>query len=170
METLSNTSPYPKFLKGIFLEKPAIIAWITFFIFQFGGDVFLKDISNSLTAAVFFTALFIVCLIAAFGVVRHANALAHILGEPYGTIILTISVIGIEVSFIAAIMLTGESAPTLARDTMFAILMIVLNGLVGFSLLLGGLKHNEQEYNLQGARAFIAVCFLLRYFRLCCLH
>ena len=88
---------------------------------------------------------------------RHADALADILGEPYGTLILTLAVIGIEVALIASIMLTGEQAPTLARDTMFAVLMIVLNGLAGAALLLGGLRHHEQDYNLQGARAYIGV-------------
>lgn len=166
IEPISSASKYPSFWAGIKLEKPAILAWLTFLIFQFGGDHLLKGISNDLLAVGLFILLFFVCLFAAFGVVRHANALAHTLGEPYGTIILTLSVIGIEVSFIAAIMLTGESAPTLARDTMFAILMIVLNGLVGVALLLGGLRHKEQDYNLQGARAFIAVLFPLAIFSL----
>lgn len=147
----------PGFLSGLRLELAAIIAWLTFIVFQFGGDYYLKDIESTWFASLMFVLLFGVCLTASFGVVRHANALAHILGEPYGTLILTISVIGIEVSFIAAVMLTGESAPTLARDTMFAVLMIVLNGLVGIALLLGGLKHGEQDYNLQGARSFLAI-------------
>ena len=54
-------------------------------------------------------------------------------------------------------MLTGGADPTLARDTMLAVVMIVLNGMVGIALLLGGLRHGEQEFNLQGARAFLAV-------------
>ena len=60
-------------------------------------------------------------------------------------------------ALIAAIMITGSDKPTLARDTMFSIIMIVLNGLVGLSLVTGGLKHRLQEYNLQGASAYLAV-------------
>ena len=69
----------------------------------------------------------------AFGAVRHAECLAALLGEPYGTLILTVSVIGIEAVMIAAVMITGPDNPALARDTMFAVLMIVLNGMVGIN-------------------------------------
>jgi len=91
-----------------------------------------------------------------FAMVRHSDCLAIKLGEPYGTLILTLSVISIEVIMISAVMFTGDK-PTLARDTMFAVLMIVLNGMVGLTLLLGGLRHREQEYNLQGANTFLSV-------------
>lgn len=93
----------------------------------------------------------------AFGVVRHADCLAEILGEPYGTLVLTLAVISIEVSLIASIMLLGENEPALARDTMFAVMMIILNGMVGIALILGAIKHREQHYNLEGAKAFLAV-------------
>ncbi|MEJ0048518.1 MAG: hypothetical protein WDN04_22205 [Rhodospirillales bacterium] len=79
------------------------------------------------------------------------------MGEPYGTLILTISVTFIEVVSISAVMLHGKNNPTLARDTLFAVVMIVLNGMVGLSLLVGGLRHREQHYNLQGANAYIGV-------------
>jgi Ca2+:H+ antiporter len=87
--------------------------------------------------------------------------LSGLLGEPYGTLILTISVISIEVSVISAVMLAGGSGPTLARDTMLAVLMIVLNGMVGVSLVIGGIRYREQDYNLPGARAFLAVLITL---------
>jgi Ca2+:H+ antiporter len=90
----------------------------------------------------------------AFSVVRHAEAVAERLGEPYGTLVLTLSVIIIEVALLAAIMLHRQNNPTLARDAMFATLMIVLNGMVGTALLMGALRYWEQEYNLAGARAF----------------
>jgi Ca2+:H+ antiporter len=89
--------------------------------------------------------------------VRHADALAELLGEPLGTLVLTISVIVIEVSLIVSIMIEGVADPTLARDTMFAVIMIMMNGMVGLSLLAGGLRHVQQEYNLEGARAYLAV-------------
>ncbi len=126
-------------------------------VFQFGGDAWLKGLSNPMLAGGLFLWLFGVMVWAAFSVVRHADALAELVGEPYGTLILTLAVTGIEASLIASIMLTGASAPTMARDTMFAVLMIVLGGLVGLALILGGLRHREQDYNLQGARAFLTV-------------
>jgi Ca2+:H+ antiporter len=90
-------------------------------------------------------------------VVRNSEGLAEILGEPFGTLILTLAITAIEVMLIAAVMLTGPPVSTLARDTMFAVLMIVFNGMVGLSLLVGGLRYHEQTYNLQGANAFLAV-------------
>ncbi len=133
----------------------AVVATLAYF--QFGGDGLLKGLSDPALAAGLFVWLFAVMVWAAFSVVRHADALADLLGEPYGTLILTLAVTGIEASLIASIMLTGEAAPTMARDTMFAVLMIILTGLVGLALVLGGLRHREQTYNLQGARAFLAV-------------
>ena len=84
-----------------------------------------------------FTVVFLVMLMSSFAVVRHAERLAHYLGEPYGTLILTLSVVGIEVAVISSVMVHGTNNPTLARDTIFAVVMIVLNGVVGLSLLVG---------------------------------
>ena len=72
--------------------------------------------------------------------------------------------VGIEVALISAIMLTGSPQPELARETMFASLMILMNGLIGLALLLGGIRHHEQTYNLEGARAFFAVILPLATF------
>jgi Ca2+:H+ antiporter len=93
----------------------------------------------------------------AFGVVEEAERLATLLGEPLGTLVLTLTIVTIEVVLIAAVMLGANSAETLGRDTMFAVLMIVLNGVVGLVLLLGGLRHHEQSYNLQGAVAYLSI-------------
>jgi Ca2+:H+ antiporter len=70
--------------------------------------------------------------------------------------ILTFSLLTIEVSLIGSMMLTGSPEPTLARDTMFAGIMLTMNGVVGVVLLVGGLQHGQQEYNLEGARAYLA--------------
>jgi Ca2+:H+ antiporter len=117
-----------------------------------GGD-WLADLTNPLKSAAFFIWLFVVIFWLAFSVVRHADCLAVKLGEPYGTLILTISVIGIEVTMIASVMLTGENNPTLARDTLFSVVMIVLTGMLGLTLLIGGIRHHEQDYNFSGARS-----------------
>lgn len=122
----------------------------------FGGS-WLTDLSSPGWFSLMFAWLFLAILSSAFAVVRHAEGLAVLLGEPLGTLVLTLSVTGIEVMVIAAVMYTGPVGSTLARDSMFAVVMIVLNGMVGLSLLLGGLKHHEQEYNLQGTNAFLAL-------------
>lgn len=101
--------------------------------------------------------LFVAILLAAFAVVRHAEALAELLGEPLGTLVLTLSVISIEVLVVTSVMAAGDDDPELARDAMFGVVMIVLNGVVGMSLLFGAVRHKEQEYNLQGANAFLGV-------------
>jgi Ca2+:H+ antiporter len=101
--------------------------------------------------------LFAVILWGAIGVMLHAEVLAEALGEPFGTLILTLSAITVEIALIMSVMLAGEPNPALARDTMFSVLMIVLNGLLGVALLLGGLRHRQQVFNLEGARAFLVV-------------
>jgi len=101
--------------------------------------------------------LVVIVILSAFSVVRHAEALAEKLGEPFGTLILTISVTGIEVMMITAAMSTGHGQPALARDATFSVVMIVLNGLVGAVLLIGGLRYREQTYNLQGVNAFLSL-------------
>lgn len=126
-------------------------------LFLLFGKRWLADLSHPGWFIVVLIWLFAVILSAAFAIVRHAEALAVTLGEPLGTLVLTLSVIGIEVSMISAVMLTGDGRPALARDTMFAVVMIALNGMVGLSLVWGGLRHHEQEYNLQGANAFLAL-------------
>jgi Ca2+:H+ antiporter len=98
-----------------------------------------------------------VILAAAVAIVRHADVLAHRLGEPAGTLLLTLAITGLEVAMVAFVMSTGTDKPTLARDTMFAVVMLVLNGFLGLALLLGGLRHNEQHYNLQSANAFLVM-------------
>src|SRR5262245_57100348 len=138
-------------------EAPLSLVAATAVLFWFDAADWFAD-STTLAATTALSAwLFLVILIAAVSVVRHADALAEHLGEPLGTLVLTLSVITIEVLIVSAVMLTGVENPELARDTMYSVVMIVLNGLVGLSLLCGGLRHREQEYNLQGANAFLAL-------------
>ena len=138
-------------------ETPAVAGILTTLVFVAFGDALLSDLKNHLLTIAMFVCLFAVMMWGAFGVVRHADAVAEKLGEPYGTLVLTFSVIVIEVALLAAIMLHGQNNPTLARDVMFATLMIVLNGMVGTALLIGALRYWEQECNLAGARSFLVV-------------
>ena len=100
-------------------------------------------------------------LSSAFSVVRHADVLAHRLGEPYGSLILSLSVVILEVSLISALMATGDAAPGLMRDTLYSIVMIVTGGLVGFALLLGGNKFATQYVNLAGVKQYLIAIFPL---------
>ena len=133
------------------------VAWATVLAFAWFGRTWLGDLSRPVFAGALFAWLLAVILWAAFGVVHEAEDLARRLGEPLGTLVLTLSIVVIEVSLISAVMLSAKDAPTLGRDTMFAVLMIVLNGVVGLGLLVGGLRHHQQRYNLKGASAFISV-------------
>src|SRR6058998_2373666 len=132
-------------------EFSLIIGVVTAAIFLWFGSRLVENIEHPGAMGVVFLWLFVAVLWSAISVVRHADCLAVKCGEPYGTLILTLSAITIEVMMISAAMLHGANNPTLARDMMFGVVMIALNGLVGFSLLLGGLRHHEQNYNLQGA-------------------
>jgi Ca2+:H+ antiporter len=93
-----------------------------------------------------------------FAAVYHAEVVAHRVGEPFGTLVLAVAVTVIEVSLIVSIMLGGgPETAGLARDTVFAAVMIICNGLVGVCLLWGGARHFEQGFKLEGASAALAV-------------
>ena len=143
-------------LSGLRREWLLLVAYATTAFSLIFGKSWLADLSNPFWFTLMLVWLFAVIMGAAFAVVHHAEGLAIRLGEPLGTLVLTLAVIGIEVMMISAVMLTGEGKPALARDAMFGVVMIVLNGMIGLSLLLGGLRHREQEYNLQG-RQFLFI-------------
>ena len=118
-------------------EYPLIVGLASAAFFLWLGSASLDRITHPSVLAGVFAWLFVGVLWSAISVARHADVLAVKMGEPSGTIILTLSAITIEVIMISAAMLHGANNPTLARDMMFAVLMIALNGLVGISLLLG---------------------------------
>jgi Ca2+:H+ antiporter len=96
-----------------------------------------------------------------FAAVHHAEMIAHRIGEPYGTLLLTLSVTIIEVTLIATIMLGEQEVPTMARDTVFAVVMIVCNGLVGICIFIGGLRYREQDVQVSGASLYLSVLFTM---------
>jgi len=89
--------------------------------------------------------------------VHHAEVVAHRVGEPFGTLVLAVAVTVIEVALIVSVMLSGEGKEAVARDTVFAAIMICCNGIVGLCLLVGGMRHHEQGFQLQGASSALAV-------------
>jgi len=114
------------------------------------------------TAGMVFAAVLLVTLFGTvFAAVHHAEVIAHRVGEPYGTLLLTLSVTIIEVALIASIMLGENEVPTLARDTVFAVVMIVCNGLVGVCIFIGGLRYREQDFQVPGANLYLSVLFTM---------
>jgi Ca2+:H+ antiporter len=151
---VARTPSWIALLRGEWALPAAVATTVAFLIF---GKAWLGEFSSIAWFALMLGWLFVAILACAFAVVRHADALAERLGEPYGTLVLTLTMSGMEMMMIAAVMYTGRGGDSLARDTMLAIVMIVLNGLVGVSLLVGGLRYHEQTYNLYSANSFLAV-------------
>ena len=90
--------------------------------------------------------------------VHHAEVVAHRVGEPFGTLILAMAVTVIELGLIGSIMLSGgPAASTLARNTVFATVMIVLNGVVGLCLLMGAIRHHILAFRVEGASHALSV-------------
>src|SRR6201994_2500086 len=104
----------------------------------------------------FATVLLIILFGTVFAAVHHAEMIAERIGEPFGTLLLTMAITIIEVALIATIMLGDKPAPTLARDTVFAVVMIVCNGLVGLCVFIGGLRYREQGFQVSGANVYLS--------------
>ena len=96
-----------------------------------------------------------------FAAVHHAEVIAERVGEPYGTLLLTLAVTIIEVALIETMMLGEKPVPALARDTVFAVVMIVCNGLVGLCIFIGGLRYREQDVQVTGTNVYLSVLFVL---------
>jgi len=122
---------------GFFLEHAAV---------EHGG-VFLWGLLLVILAAI---------IGVAFRISHHAEVLAIRLGEPYGTLILTLAAVSVEV-VILVVLLAGEPNPTLARDTVFSAVMFDINGILGLAAIVGGLKHGQTKYNISSANSYIAM-------------
>ena len=121
------------------------------------GYSFAPSAGGWLFAAV----LLVVLFGTVFAAVHHAEMIAERIGEPFGTLLLTMAITIIEVALIATIMLGDKPAPTLARDTVFAVVMIVCNGLVGLCIFIGGIRYREQDFQITGANLYLSVLFVL---------
>src|SRR6266853_4396120 len=160
-DAIQHAKNTQQFGSAIRAEFPLLVGLGTIAIFLAVGSDLNELTTRTLPLLGVFVWLFAVILWSAMCVVRHADCLAIKFGEPYGTLILTLSAISIEVVMISTAMLHGANNPTLGRDAIFAVLMIALNGLVGLCLLLGGLRYREQHYNLQGVNAYLNVIMSL---------
>ena len=160
-DAIQHAKNTQQFGSAIRAEFPLLVGLGTIAIFLVAGSDLNELTTRALPLLGVFVWLFAVILWSAMCVVRHADCLAIKFGEPYGTLILTLSAISIEVVMISTAMLHGANNPTLGRDAIFAVIMIALNGLVGLSLLLGGLRYREQHYNIQGVNAYLNVIMAL---------
>src|ERR1700730_15912972 len=125
-----------------------LLSWVVLGIAVLGGAM----------NGVVVTAAEIVLIATVFAAVYHAEVVAHRVGEPLGTLVLAVAVTLIEVALIVSVMLSaGAENSRLARDTVFAAVMIVCNGIVGLCLLVGGWRHGEQDFQVRGANAALAV-------------
>lgn len=119
------------------------------------------NFAPSATGLLFAVVLLVILFGTVFAAVHHAEVIAHRIGEPFGTLLLTLSVTIIEVALIATLMLGETEVPTLARDTVFAVVMIVCNGLVGVCIFIGGLRYREQDFQVTGANLYLTVLFAM---------
>lgn len=145
-----ETTKRPAQMKSRHKEYSLIMAAIAFVVLFFYKD------STTLMPLVAVNVVSLVAILAsAFSVVRHADVLAHRFGEPYGSLILSLSVVILEVSLISALMATGGASPMLMRDTLYSIIMIVTSGLTGIALLLGGYKYSTQRITVGGIKQYL---------------
>src|SRR4029077_2902695 len=139
-------------------------AWIfpALSVLLFAGATALGyTFAPSAAGLVFAGVLLVILFGTVFAAVHHAEVIAERIGEPYGTLLLTLAVTIIEVALIATIMLGEKTVTTLARDTVFAVVMIVCNGLVGICILAGGLRYREQDIQVSGSNLYLSVLAVL---------
>ena len=128
----------------------AIVAFIL--IGQFEHILIESTLGNLVGLGV----LFVVIMYAAMSVSHHAELLAEKFGEPYGTLILTMSAVIVEIVIIV-IMMMHEENPVLARDTIYSAIMLDINGLLGLAAIIGGLKYGEQPYNVDSTNSYLSM-------------
>lgn len=130
----------------------------------FGGASglgFGDDFASSGIGIAIATLLAPLLIAAVFSAVYHAEDVAHLTGEPIGTLVLTLAVTIIELALIVSLMATGKASPTLVRDTVFAVIMIITTGLVGLCILVGGMRYREQSFDVTSAKIYLAVLIVL---------
>lgn len=140
------------------LSLPTILVPVFAWLVLLFGHLILPETINAILLAIGLVGSVMMA-------VHHAEVVAHRVGEPYGTLVLAVAITIIEVSLIVSLMLAGgEGVESLARDTVFAAVMILLTGIIGLCLLVGGLFHNEQIFGRHGVSASLvtlsAICVL----------
>jgi Ca2+:H+ antiporter len=140
-------------LKDFSKEYSLFLAIITYFgISHFEHALIGSTFGNLLG----FGILFVVIMYSAMSVAHHAEMLAEKFGEPYGTLILTMSAVIVEIVIIV-IMMTHAHNPELARDTIYSAVMLDINGLLGIAAIIGGIKYGEQPYNVDSSNSYLSM-------------
>lgn len=154
-------SPFPlrRVLTPVAIAR-LVIGWGTVGALAAAGPLLAPPVAGPVLLIVL-AVIIAVILLCSFGVVHEAEALARRLGDPYGTLILTLSIVTIEVVLIAAVMLGPGDHTTIARNSVMAVSMIILNLVVGVCLLLGGIRHGDLRANRTGALAYTTLLVVL---------
>ena len=137
-----------------------MLGWGSFLILLLAGR-FLPESLPTPVLVIVLAAIVGVIIVCAFGVVIEAEHLAQRLGDPYGTLVLTLSIVMIEVILISAVMLGPGDHATIARDSVMAVSMIILNLVIGVALLAGGLRHDDLRPNRTGVSTYLALLVVL---------
>lgn len=139
-------------VSSILKEERFLLLALAVAVAAYAGEHFLLE-AGRLGALIGAVALIVTIVLVSMRVAHHAEILAVKVGDPYGTMILTLSAVAVEV-IILAILMSGESSPTLVRDTIYSAVMLDINGILGLAALLGGLKHGEQPYNDDSGKTY----------------
>jgi len=134
-------------------EYSLFLAIITYFGISYFEYTMVHSTMGNLLG---FFILFVVIIYTSMTVAHHAEVLAEKFGEPYGTLILTISAVVVEIVIIVIMMIHAQS-PTLARDTIYSAVMLDINGLLGIAAIIGGLKYGEQPYNVDSSNSYLSM-------------
>ncbi|MGD6740465.1 calcium:proton antiporter [Streptomyces sp. BH106] len=137
-----------------------LLGWIAFVVLLIAHPVLKGPLSTPALFALL-AAIVVVIVVCAFGVVTQAERLAHRLGDPYGTLVLTLSIVVIEVVLISAVMLGPGDHSTIARDSVMAVSMIILNLVIGIALLVAGVRHRALEPNSAGVSSYLSLLVVL---------
>jgi Ca2+:H+ antiporter len=140
-------------LKQFSKEYSLFLAILTFVGITYFEHALVESTAGNLLG---FAILFGVIMYAAMSVAHHAEMLAEKFGEPYGTLILTMSAVIVEIVIIVIMMMHAHN-PELARDTIYSAVMLDINGLLGLAAIIGGLKYGEQPYNVDSSNSYLSM-------------
>ena len=140
-------------LKDFSKEYSLFLAILTYLVISHFEHTLVHTTTGNLLG---FGILFVVIMYSAMSVAHHAEMLAEKFGEPYGTLILTISAVIVEIVIIVIMMMHAES-PVLARDTIYSAIMLDINGLLGVAAIIGGIKYGEQPYNVDSSNSYLSM-------------
>ncbi len=152
---MSQTHTTSRILTPIALVRLAL-GWGAVVVLALTGPLLEPPVATPLLVSALAVIIGVIVL-CSFGVVKEAEQLAHRLGDPYGTLVLTLSIVLIEVVLISAVMLGPGEHTTIARDSVMAVSMIILNAVVGASLLVGGLRRGDLRINRTGTSSYLAL-------------